>query len=426
MLPNLQKERSNSFNVRKQTERNINADVTPLGEGRGSLIVLIMKNEEFIADLIQNPRYLQFLKYKEFLSELQVKQFIAYLQEQLIGQISKSYTFHYCTFSQQQKKIDLMYASSREIYEVLFEFSERMVQGRQFNYIFGIDFNLIHKSKFKQIFYMSDARIDQQIVDFFHPTKIPRLRSLSHQSPPVNDQTEVQDSENKFQQIASIKRNKEIKQYFKEQNKLKMQTKAKDQLMIKKIMQTEKIEVSKPQTELPHICEQVLQKFQLIFGIRELEIDLELFSQFLLLCEMTILYTQNKLLQVQIHKIEVNKRLDILLKQLYFDYKILKSMNSKLQSLNPTSTKCLLRFLKQGLEYDRQNRLFWQDFLRFKIYYIDKQWSISDFRLFLMLMNDENSAATQKLLKVQQNNVQRTILLLEEEQLQEIVYSLIF
>ncbi|CAD8191987.1 unnamed protein product [Paramecium pentaurelia] len=429
MLPFLQKERSNSFNVRKPTERNsIHADISPLGEGRGILIILILNNEEFVAEFIQNPRYLQFLKYKEFLNEIQIKQFIVYLQEQLIQSQSKTYTYHYCTFSQQQKKIDLMNTSSRETYEVLFEFAERINKEKQFNYAFGVDFNMIHKSKFKNILFLSDIRIDLQIMEYFQPQKITRVRTFSHQS--VNqtskEQSEILDIENKYQQLASNKRNKEIKQYLKEQNKLKQETKNKDQLMIKKIMQTEKIEPQKQQTELPQICEQVFLRFQLIFGIKDIHLDRDLFSQFLLLCEMTILYTKNKLLQVSIHKIEVSKRLEVLLKQLFFDYKILKSMNIKLQQLNPSLTRCLLRFLKQGLEYDRQNRLFWNDFLRFKQYYIDRIWVVSDFRLFLMLLNDENQALTSKIIKAQPQNIQRTILNLEPDALQNIVYSLIF
>ncbi|CAD8096946.1 unnamed protein product [Paramecium sonneborni] len=429
MLPILQKERSNSLNVRKPTERNsIHADVSPLGEGRGILIILILHNEEFVSEFIQNPRYLQFLKYKEFLNEVQIKQFIVYLQEQLISSPCRSYTYHYCTFSQQQKKIDLMNTSSRETYEVLFEFAERINKDKQFNFIFGVDFNMIHKSKFKNILFLSDSRVDQQIMEFFQPQKITRVRTFSHQSvnPTSKEQSEILDIDNKYQQLASNKRNKEIKQYLKEQNKLKQETKNKEQLMIKKIMQTEKIEPQKQQSELPQICEQVFLRFQLIFGIKDINLDKDLFSQFLLLCEMTILYTKNKLLQVSIHKIEESKRLEVLLKQLFFDYKILKSMNQKLQQLNPTLTRCLLRFLKQGLEYDRQNRLFWNDFLRFKQYYIDKMWGVSDFRLFLMLLNDENQSLTSKIMKVQPLNIQRAILNLEPETLQSIVYSLIF
>ncbi|CAD8054569.1 unnamed protein product [Paramecium primaurelia] len=429
MLPFLQKERSNSFNVRKPTERySIHADVTPLGEGRGIFIILILNNEEFIGEFIQNPHYLQFLRYKEFLNEMQIKQFIVYLQEQLIQSTSKSHTYHYCTFSQQSKKIDLLNTSSREIYEVLFEFAERINKDIQFNYVFGVDFNMVHKSKFKSILFLSETRIDLSIIELIQPQKITRGRTFSHQSviQTSKEQSEILDTDNKYQQLASNKRSKEIKQYLKEQNKLKQETKNKDQLMIKKIVQTEKIEPLQQQTELPQICEQVLQRFQLIFGIKTINMDRDLFSQFLLLCEMTILYTKNKLLQISIHKIEESKRLEVLLKQLFFDYKILKSMNIKLQQLNPTLTRCLLRFLKQGLEYDRQNRLFWDDFLRFKQYYIDKIWIVSDFRLFLMLLNDENQSFTSKIMKVQPLNIQRTILNLEPESLQNIVYSLIF
>ncbi|CAD8114622.1 unnamed protein product [Paramecium sonneborni] len=430
MLPILQKERSKSINVKKQTEKNsIHADVSPFGEGRGILIILILNNEEFVAEFIQNPHFLQFLKYKEFLNEMQIKQFIVYLQEYYIQSTCKSYTYHYCTFSQQQKKIDLMNTSSRETYEVLFEFAERINKDKQFNFIFGFDFKMIHKSKFKNILFLSDSRIDQQIVEFIQPQKISRVRAFSN--PSVNqttkEQSEIFDIDNKYQQLASNKKNKEIKQCLKEQNKQKQGIKNKEQLIIKKIMQTEKInEPQKQQNELPQICEQVFIRFQLIFAIKNISVDKDLFSQFLLLCEMTILYTKNKLLQVSIQKIEESKRLEVLLKQLFFDYKILKSMNIKLQQLNPALTRCLLRFLKQGLEYDRQNRLFWNDFLRFKQYYIDKIWEVSDFRLFLMLLNDENQSLTSKIMKVQPLNIQRAILNLEPESLQNIVYSLIF
>ncbi|CAD8147209.1 unnamed protein product [Paramecium octaurelia] len=429
MLPFLQKKRSNSFNVRKPTERNsIHADVTPLDEGKGILIIMILNNEEFIAEFIQNPHYLQFLRYREFLNEQQIKQFVAYLQEQLIQSTSKAQTYYYCTFSQKSKKIDFINTSSRDMYDVLIEFAERINKDKQFNYVFGVDFNMIHKSKFKSMLFLSETRIDLQIMEDIQPQKITRVRTYSQQSINLNqnESSEMFDTDNKYQQLTSHKRNKEIKQYLKEQNKLKYEAKIKDQSIIKKTMQTEKTEPQKQQTELPPICEQVFQRFQLIFGIKTINMDRDLFCQFLLLCEMTIQYTKNKLLQTSIQKIEESKRLEVLLKQLFFDYKFLKSMNVKLQQLNPTLTRCLLRFLKQGLEYDRQNRLFWNDFLRFKQYYIDRIWIVSDFRLFLMLLNDENQSYTSKIMKVQPLNTQRTILNLEPLCLQNIVYSLIF
>lgn len=53
-----------------------------------------------------------------------------------------------------------MNSSSKEIYEVLFEFAERINKEKQFNYAYGVDFNMIHRSKFKNILFLSDTRID--------------------------------------------------------------------------------------------------------------------------------------------------------------------------------------------------------------------------------------------------------------------------
>lgn len=36
----------------------IHADVSPLGEGRGLLIILILNNEEFVTEFILKPYYL--------------------------------------------------------------------------------------------------------------------------------------------------------------------------------------------------------------------------------------------------------------------------------------------------------------------------------------------------------------------------------
>lgn len=94
---------------------------------------------------MENLKYQQFLKYKDFLNEKQIEQFFTYIRNYIIN---STYEHHYCTFQLNGKKIDLENADSGTIHEVVQEFLARSSYD-DYNIIVGGDFQLVHKSPFR-------------------------------------------------------------------------------------------------------------------------------------------------------------------------------------------------------------------------------------------------------------------------------------
>ena len=75
------------------------------------------------------------------------------------------------------------------------------------------------------------------------------------------------------------------------------------------------------------------------------------------------------------------------------DFKILKSMNqdlqvilNKIRKLNDFVSGVIVKFIKQIHIGPPDYRIFWTDFIKFKIFIFEKQWNLSDLRLFLLLI----------------------------------------
>ncbi|CAK73135.1 unnamed protein product (macronuclear) [Paramecium tetraurelia] len=407
-------------------------NIVPQKEKSGSLIIIIESVEDFLKEIAQNHKYQQFLKFKDFLNEKQITQFFRYIQNFLINLQSSMFEHHYCTFQLNKKPIDIVTADSKTVYEVITEFMIQHQKPHEDLHIYGGDFSLIHKSDFRQIIYVSEQRIEKQMKKEIKVNE-KAFRFRTQIQGQVND-TNQDDIliDNRVYQIGMHKKNKEIKQYLQQQNnerrELNQPSRKSKELQIKKISgQTEKkIDLAQ---ELPQICEQIYEKFKKHFQIEYISVDKELFSQFLLLCELSIQYSINLTLQQQITRFnEDNEKCRLLIKNvLYFEFKILKSMNLNLQQLQNCVTQALLKFINQDTKcQEALNKIYWNAFLRFKTFYIDQKWTTSDFRYFLLLLNEESPLTLQIYLQLPIRELSKAIFSLNEDLLQQIVWQILY
>ncbi|CAD8081191.1 unnamed protein product [Paramecium sonneborni] len=406
--------------------------IVPQKEKLGSLIIIIGNVEAFLKEIASNHKYQQFLKFKDFLNEKQVTQFFNYMSNFLINLQSSLFEHHYCTFQLNQKVVDIETADSKTVYEVITEFLHRNQQHPENLYIYGGDFQLVHKSGFRQIIYISGQRIEKQInKDIKINDKVFRFRTqIQSQLNDTNSDDILID--HKLYQIGMHKKNKEIKQYLQQQNiekrEFNKQSKSKE-LQIKKISSAQKEKKVDLAQELPQICDQIFEKFKRLFQIEYVNVDRDVFSQFLLLCELSIYYSKNLTLQQQIVRLnEDNEKFKLLVNNvLYFEFKILKSMNLNLQKLQNSVTQALLKFINQDTKCQEViNKIYWNAFLRFKTFYIDQNWTTSDFRYFLLLLNEESPLTLQTYLQLPLRELSKTIFSLNEDLLQQIVWQILF
>ncbi|CAD8185228.1 unnamed protein product [Paramecium pentaurelia] len=326
-------------------------NIVPQKEPSGSLIIIIGNVEAFLKEIAQNHKYQQFLKFKDFLNEKQISQFFHYISNVLINLQGSMFEHHYCTFSLNKKVIDIVTADSKTVYEVITEFLHQHQKQHENLYIYGGDFQLVHKSGFRQIIYISEQRIEKQLnKDQKINEKVIQFRTQVQSQ--LND-TNSDDILIDHRVYQIHKKNKEIKQYLQQQNNEKRdlnqkQRKSKEK-QIKKISSAQKEKKIDLAQELPQICDQIYEKFKRLFQIEYISVDKEVFSQFLLLCELSIYYSKNLTLQQQISRInDDNEKFRLLIKNvLYFEFKILKSMNLNLQQLQNSVTQTLLKFINQ-------------------------------------------------------------------------------
>ncbi|CAD8151773.1 unnamed protein product [Paramecium octaurelia] len=407
-------------------------NIVPQKEKPGSLIIIIENVEDFLKEMAQNHKYQQFLKFKDFLNEKQITQFFHYIQNFLINLQSSMFEHHYCTFQLNKKPIDIETADSKTVYEVITEFMLRHQKQHENLYIYGGDFSLIHKSEFRQIIYISEQRIEKQMNQEIKVNeKAFRFRTqIQSQMNDANSEDILID--NRLYQIGMHKKNKEIKQYLQQQNiekrELNQPSRNSKELQIKKFigLKEKKIDLAE---ELPQICEQIYDKFTRIFQLEYINVDKEVFSQFLLLCELTIQYSKNLTLEQQITRFnEDNEKFRLLIKNvLYFEFKILKCMNLNLQKLQNCVIQALLKFINQDTKsQEALNKIYWNAFLRFKTFYIDQKWTTSDFRYFLLLLNEESPLTLQIYLQLPIRELSKAIFSLSEDLLQQIVWQILY
>ncbi|CAD8067357.1 unnamed protein product [Paramecium primaurelia] len=419
--------------LHSQPTSNGNININQQKEIQGSLIIIIGNVESFLKEIASNHKYQQFLKFKDFLNDKQVTQFFHYMSNFLVNLQSSIFEHHYCTFSLNNKIIDIETADSKTVYEVITEFLHRNQKNHENLYIYGGDFQLIHKSEFRQIIYISGQRIEKQInKDIKMNEKIFRFKTqLQNQQNDINSDDVLID--HRVYQIGMHKKNKEIKQYLQQQNNEKRefvlkQGKSKE-LQIKKISSSQKEKKIDLAQELPQICDQIYEKFKRLFHIEYISVERDVFSQFLLLCELSIYYSKNLTLQQQISRLnDDNEKFRLLINNvLYFEFKILKSMNLNLQKLQNSVTQTLLKFINQDTKcQDTINKIYWNAFLRFKTFYIDQKWTTSDFRYFLLLLNEESPLTLQIYLQLPLRELSKTIFSLNEDLLQQIVWQILY
>ncbi|KAM3137427.1 hypothetical protein pb186bvf_010400 [Paramecium bursaria] len=370
-------------------------------EQKAYIVVMVYDEDQFLGHIMKNPTYLQFIKSKEYLNNQQLKTIQKQISDLLVSKFNQSYSVNYCSFKTNDKEVDLEHESSKDIYELLFEFAQRKSQ-EPFKYIFSVDFQLIHKSKFRTIFYLSKIRLDFKLqLEYLNPNK--QKLKTSHVTETANTRDITQSDEHidfdmKMVQVGNQKRNKMLKDALEKNNKESKSTsndKHKYLIISKQKLHFFDQSEDKLQT-LDNICELILTKFRQLFRIYHFDVDQTLFSQFLLLSELTMMFSKNKLMQRNIQRLDQSIRFKVLVDNiLYLDFKILKSMNqdlqvilNKIRKLNDFVSGVIVKFIKQIHIGPPDYRIFWTDFIKFKIFIFEKQWNLSDLRLFLLLIQD--------------------------------------